>query len=112
MALVSQTDAAVQTMISYLSDHLSAMNASRQTVEIKKDDIAAHYQSSASTAFQSKMDDWMTQYQSVMSAFTKLQESTANAYKQYNAGEEQNRSLAAGVGGSSGDNIFNALSGN
>ncbi|GAB2715046.1 WXG100 family type VII secretion target [Kitasatospora kifunensis] len=111
MSVVSQSDAGVQAIMNSLENHLSSMNGSRQTVETKKDDIAAHYQSSASSAFQSKMDDWMTQYQSVMSAFTRLQEATGSAYKTYNEGEEHNRGLAGGFGGSGGE-VYNVLGGN
>jgi hypothetical protein len=98
-------------MLNSLENHLSSMNASRQTVETKKDDIAGHYQSGASTAFQAKMDDWLAQYQAVTSAFARLQEATGSAYQTYNAGEDHNRDLVGGVGGS-GDHVYGVLGGN
>jgi uncharacterized protein YukE len=99
---VNQLSVADQAFLSALNglDHqLAAMMTSGQTVERINEEIAAHYISGASTAFQKRVEDWVARYKKVMQAFQQLQDATHGASQVLNRAEEE----AHIMGGNWGD---------
>ncbi|MEE1788494.1 hypothetical protein PUR71_37180 [Streptomyces sp. SP17BM10] len=100
---------AIQTALQSLEGQIAAMISSGQTVERINMEIAANYVSGASRAFQEKVNDWVTQYKQVMSAFDKLTQDLGSA-RQILVKAEEDAHVQGGNWGAS-DGVYHALGG-
>ncbi|MFE9426022.1 hypothetical protein ACFYNO_24025 [Kitasatospora sp. NPDC006697] len=106
--VLSAQDQAFITALNGLDHQISAMITSGQTVERINEEIAAGYVSGASSAFQSKVNDWVDRYKTVMQAFQKLQDATHGASQVLNKAEEEAHVMGGNWGAS--DGVYAALS--
>jgi hypothetical protein len=100
---------AIQNALQSLEGQISQMISSGQTVERINMEIGASYVSVASRKFQDKVNDWVTQYKQVMSAFDKLTQDLGSA-RQILAKAEEDAQVQGGNWGAS-DGVYHALGG-
>jgi uncharacterized protein YukE len=106
---LKKSDQSIQSALAGLEGQISAMIQSGQTVERINEEIAAAYISGASTAFQGRINDWVTCYKKVMQAFQALMDSTQGASQTLNKAEEDAGVMGGNWGAS--DGVYHALSG-
>jgi hypothetical protein len=106
---LKKSDHSIQSTLAGLEGQISAMIQSGQTVERINEEIAAHYVSGASTAFQNKISDWVERYKSIMQAFQQLTDSTQGASQTLTKAEEDAHVIGGNWGAS--DGVYHALNG-
>ncbi|MEV8095063.1 hypothetical protein [Kitasatospora sp. NPDC085879] len=102
--MLTKEDEAIRQVLADLEHQIENMVTAGRTVERIKEEVAGGYISSASTAYQGKLDDWMTRYQQVIGAFEHFMQSTQGANAILNQAEEDARAHAA-------DGIYYGLQG-
>lgn len=103
----SKSDAGMQQLITSLENHVSAMTQAGQTAERINEEIAAGYIADSSSLFQSKVQNWLENYRTVMQKFQKLADDSSQVNQVMNTAEQD----AGALGGSWGvsDGVYGAL---
>jgi hypothetical protein len=97
----------IQSGIAALQDHVANMIRAGQTAYRIKGELAAAYIADSSSIFQSRVDNWIENYNNVMTKFQGLADSTTQVNQIMDQGEDE-----AGVHGASwhgSDEIYQAL---
>lgn len=90
-----KNDQDLRTALGALDSHESEMRSAGNTATGIKESIAAHYVAGSSTTFQNRVDDWVTNYNRLMSKFQDLREALQGAGGAIDSSED----LAVHTGG-------------
>jgi hypothetical protein len=105
--ILNKVDAAVQTAIGALDDHVAAMITAGETAYRIQQEIRSGYVADSSRIFQGRVDAWIGSYNEVMRKFQALGDNTAWVNTLLDQAEDE-----AGVHGASwhtDDEIYAAL---
>jgi uncharacterized protein YukE len=100
-------DASVAKVLASLHAQIESMARSASGVEDVNHEIRQHFQAAASTAYQSKIEDWHQQYRNVMEAYRHLVETLQHGHHVIDMAHDDASTLA---GGWSND-VYSALNG-
>jgi uncharacterized protein YukE len=100
-------DASVSKVLSSLQTQIESMGRAAQGVEDVNNEVRQHFQAAASTAYQSKIEDWQQQYRNVTKAYQDLADTLRGGHHEIDGAHDHATTLA---GGWSSD-VYNGLSG-
>jgi hypothetical protein len=107
-SVYSKSDAAMKQLLDSLGVQTEMMRQYAQTAEEIRADIQRFYSADSSRTFQTKLNDWLNQYVTVMNKYDKLLGDSQLTNQVLNGGEAA--ALQMGSGWTPGSqNVFNAL---
>lgn len=87
--VIAKDDGGMAAALAAMETHLEAMLRAGSIAEGINEQIARGYQAASSTLFQSKVQDWITQYRNVMNSFQQLADNTSSVNNMFNQAEEE-----------------------
>jgi uncharacterized protein YukE len=108
--LLAKDGQAMNQALSALDSHQSEMRKAGNTAIRIKDEIAANYVAGSSSAFQSRVDDWVSNYTTLLGKFDALQQALGGANSSID-GAEDIATHTGGHWGPTADTTYGTLMG-
>ncbi len=112
MNTLKTDDQAVQKALSLLDSHTAFMKNMGSTVQTIREDVGRSYVAQSSSTFQSKVNEWIENYQAVQNAVQTLRDNLQTAHTTIGRAEQElNQNAGAWNTQDASDPIFQALQG-
>lgn len=98
-------DSSVSNIVGTVTDQIDAMNTSKNQIMTITQGVEAHFQSLASNAFGSSMNDWSEKYAQIITAYNAFLEEFQGGHNKIDTAHDDAKVLATNLG----DHIFNGL---